>query len=190
MSCETLTMRSPGSDTYVLGTPIEVLDDGASVGIVRTVVLAPTGNEILLGDFEASNQADFLERRIARLVIAEVVSFVAKTYEAVNAIEIMLSRDIEGFEGRQAYLASARSDLLHSIGVLNVQVAPKPLRGQEAHFAVSGTWAYDRPSLEALETVLHAERVAYAQRKVEQTRAQPAPRRRRSVLGRVFASND
>lgn len=189
MSFETLTMRSPGSEAYVLGTPIEVLDGAASVGIVRTVVLGSTGSEILLGDFEASNQADFLTRRIAKLVIAEVVNFVAKTYEAVNAIEIMLSRDIEGFDGRQAYLATARSDLLQSIGVRNVQVAPKPLRGQEAHFAVSGTWAYDRPSLEALEAVLHAERAAYAQRKAEQVKVPPAPRRR-SVLSRVFAPND
>lgn len=189
MSFENLTMRSPGSDSYVLGTPIEVLDSGASVGIVRTVVLASTGDEILLGDFEATNQADFLARRIARLVIAEVVNFVATRYEAISAIEIMLGRDIDGFEGRQAYLAQARADLLQSIGVRNVQVAPKPLPGKEAHFAVSGMWAYDRASLEALEAVLHAERAAYAQFKAAQNAAAPAPRRR-SVLRRVFASND
>ena len=189
MSFENLTMRSPGSDAYVLGTPIEVLDGDASVGIVRTVVLAATGYEILLGDFEATNQSDFLSKRIAKLVIAEVVNFVATTYEAISAIEIMLSRDIDGFEGRQAYLAQARADLLQSIGVRNVQVAPKPLRGKEAHFAVSGMWAYDKPSLEALKTVLHAEREAYAQFKAAQVKEPPAPRRR-SVLSRVFAPND
>jgi len=189
MSFENLTMRSPGSDGYVLGTPIEVLDGGTSVGIVRTVVLASTGDEILLGDFEATNQADFLARRIAKLVIAEVVNFVATSYEAISAIEIMLGRDIDGFEGRQAYLAQARADLLQSIGVRNVQVAPKPLRGKEAHFTVCGMWAYDRPSLEALETVLHAERAAYAQFKAAQVKAPAAPRRR-SMLSRVFASSD
>ncbi|WP_431275141.1 hypothetical protein ACQ858_01730 [Variovorax ureilyticus] len=189
MSFENLTMRSPGSDGYMLGTPIEVLDGDASVGIVRTVVLASTGDEILLGDFEATHQADFLAKRIAKLVIAEVVHFVATTYEAISAIEITLGRDIDGFEGRQAYPAQARADLLQSIGVRNVRVAPKPLRGKEAHFAVSGMWAYDRPSLEALEAVLHAERAAYAQVKAAQIAASPAPRRR-SVLSRVFASND
>jgi len=185
MSFECLTMGTAGSDVYVPGTPIEVFDGAAQLGTVGAVFVSPTGNWIQLGDFTAKHLPDILAKGIARLIIAEVVHFVASRYESVNAIEIILSRDIEGFDGRQAYLAQARSEMLGSIGARDIKVTPQHHPDHQAHFAVSGVWTYDRPSLVALEAVLSAERAAYAQRRAQVK----APGRVRSLLGRVFATD-
>jgi hypothetical protein len=184
MTFERLTLTSPGSRSYTPGTPIEVFDGGTHLGTVRTVELSATGHELRLGDFAVTDATVIYTRNTALLLIAEVVTFAAERYSTVNAIEIHLDADIDGFEGCEAYLAAVRSEMLQRIGSHSIQVQPKPHPGRRAHFTVTGIWSYDRESLAALDQVLKAERAAYAQHRTE-TRPMGLVE---SMLSRVFAA--
>lgn len=175
MTFQRLNLTGPQRRPYVLGEPIEVYDGSTLIGRVQSVALSPAGDEVRVENFLTTDFADFRARSLPKLVLAEVVSFIAERYPSVHAIGIELSRDIEAFEGREATLASARADILQSIGTSGVRISPKPHAGQAGHFAVTGVWHYDKASVAALAAVLEAQRAAYRDRLDSIAKVAPRP---------------
>lgn len=175
MTFQSLHLTGPQGCPYVLGEPIEVYDGSSLIGRVQSVTLSPGGDELRVENFLTTDFADFRAKALPKLVLAEVVSFIAERYPSIHAIGIELSRDIEGFEGREATLASVRAEILQSIGTDNVRIAPKPHAGQAGHFAVTGVWHYHAASVAALAEVLQAQRAAFRARRDSPSRAAPRP---------------
>jgi len=177
-----LRLTGPQGQRYALGEPIEVYDDATLIGRVHSVTVSADGMEVLAENFLTVNFAEFRSAGLPRLVLAEVVNFIIESFPAIHTIGLELSRDIEGYEGREAMLAGARTEILQSIGAQGVMVTPKPVAGRAGHFAVTGVWHYDRQSLALLSSTLAAQRAAYqASRKP----ADPPPRPPRG-FGRGF----
>lgn len=176
MTFERLHLTGPDGRPYVLGQRIEVHDGSALIGRVQSVTPSPGGDAVRIENFVSTDVADFRAKALPKLVLAEVVTFIAERYPSIHAIGIELSRDIAGFEGRQATLASARAEILQSIGTANVQVTPKPHAGQAGHFAVTGIWHYDAASIAALSAVLRTQREAYRERQAAEEAARATPR--------------
>jgi hypothetical protein len=164
MTFQRLHLTGPQGSPYVLGERIEVYDGPNLIGRVQSVTPSPGGDEVRIENFLTIDFADFRAKALPKLVLAEVVSFIAERYPSIHAIGIELSRDIEAFEGQAARLATARAEILESIGTSGVQVYPKPHAGQAGHFAVTGVWRYDEASVAALAAVLQAQRAAYRER--------------------------
>lgn len=179
MSFQSLHLTGPQGCPYVLGEPIEVYDGPTLIGRVQSVTMSPGGDEVRVENFLTTDFADFRAKALPKLVLAEVVSFIAERYPSIHAIGIELSRDIEAFEGREATLASARAEILQSIGTNSIRINPKPHAGQAGHFAVSGVWHYDEASVAALAAVLQAQRAAYRQRLDAPSGVAPRPTLRR-----------
>jgi hypothetical protein len=175
MTFQRLHLSGPQGRPYVLGERIEVYDGPTLIGRVQSVTPSPGGDEVRVENFLTTDFADFRAKALPKLVLAEVVSFIAERYPSIHAIGIELSRDIEGYEGREATLASARAEILQSIGTSGVRIHPKPHPGQAGHFAVTGVWRYDKASVTALAAVLQAQRAAYRER--TEAGAKPATRR-------------
>jgi len=178
-----LRITGPDAKPYVLGETIDVYDGSTHVGRVLSVGVGANGNEVRLEDFLTTDLGDLRAKGIALLVMAEIVTFVSERYPSVHAIGIVLSRDLEGFEGREAKLASVRSRMLQSIGADSIRVTPKPHARHAGHFVVSGIWQYNRSSVEALAKVLETERAAYGER----CEAALAACNQKSVFSRIFA---
>lgn len=164
MTFQRLHLTGPEGSPYVLGQRIEVYDGSTLIGRVQSVTLSPAGDEVRVENFFTTDFADFRAKALPKLVLAEVVSFIAGCNPSIHAIGIELSRDIAGFEGREAMLASARADILQSIGASSILISPKPHAGQAGHFAVTGIWHYDEASVTALAAVLEVQRTAYRER--------------------------
>lgn len=175
MTFQHLQLTGPHGSPYVLGQRIEVYDGATLIGRVQSVTVSAERDEVRLENFLTTDFADFRARALPKLVLAEVVSFIAERYPSVHAIGIELSRDIEGYEGREATLASARADILQCIGTDGVRINPKPHAGQAGHFAVTGVWRYDKASVAALAEVLQAQRAAYHERMAAEAPVPPRP---------------
>jgi len=159
-----LRLAGPGPGGYAPGESIHVYHGRHLIGRVHNVSVNASGNEVRLEDFVAQDIADLRARGIALLIMAEVIAFVLNHYPAVQLVGIVLSRDIEGFEGRGNKLASARAEMLRQVGAERIRVTPKAHATQAGHFAVSGIWEYSRESLDALKATLDAQRIAYCER--------------------------
>lgn len=164
MTFQRLLLTGPEGRAYVLGERIEVCDGATLIGRVQSVTVSPHGDELRLENFLTVDFDDFRAKALPRLVLAEVVSFLTERFPSIHAIGVELSRDIEGYEGRETRLATARAEVLQSIGARSIRISPKPHPGQAGHFAVTGVWHYDRPSVDALAATLLAERAAYCAR--------------------------
>jgi hypothetical protein len=156
-----LRLTGPEGRPYVLGEPIEVYDGATLIGHVHSVTVSADGMEVLAENFLTVDFAEFRSAGLPKLVLAEVVAFITEGFPVIHTIGVELSRDIEGYEGREALLAGARTEILHSIGAQDVRVTPKPVARHAGHFAVTGVWHYDRQSLDALAATLEAQRAAY-----------------------------
>ncbi len=167
MSTQRLRLTGPRGLAYVLGDPIEVLDGQVLIGRVQSLTPSADGTEVFAENFLTVDFAEFRVGALPKLVLAEVVAFIAECYPSIHTIVIELSRDIEGYEGREAVLAGARTLNLQSIGAQDIRVTPKPHAGQAGHFAVTGVWHYDAASLAALESALATQRAAYFAEKAE-----------------------
>ena len=175
MTGDGLHLTGPDGRPYVLGDPIDVFDGPTLIGRVRSVTLSPDGAEVLIENFMTVDFQGFRIGALPKLVLAEVVSFIAEHNPAIHTIGIELSRAIADFDGREALLAKARSEILQSIGAQDIRVTPKA-----AHFVVTGIWRYDSASVAALAAALQVQREAYRAGKS----AMPAPPRSR--LGQLL----
>jgi hypothetical protein len=180
MTSQRLHLTGPDGRAYVLGDRIEVHDGRTLIGRVQSVSVSPQGDEVRLENFLTVDFDDFRARALAKLVLAEVVMFLCEGFPSLHTIGVELSRDIEGYEGRETKLANARADILQSIGATSIQISPKPHAGQAGHFAVTGLWHYDTASIDALAAALQNERTAYCARREA---AKPPPR---PYLGKLF----
>jgi hypothetical protein len=175
MSKEGLRLTGPKGREYVLGDPIDVFDSQTLIGRVQSVKLSPDGAEVLVENFMTVDFQGFRIGALPKLVLAEVVSFIAERHPSVHTIGIELSRAIADFDGREALLAEARAEILRSIGARDIMVSPRA-----AHFAVTGIWHYDSASVIALAAALDAQRAAYRAGK------HAAPALPRTRLGRLL----
>ncbi|MDM0109950.1 hypothetical protein QTH97_33925 [Variovorax sp. J22R24] len=180
MTGQALRLTGPDGQDYVLGDPIAVFDGETLIGRVRSVTLSPDGAEVLLENFMTVDFQGFRIGALPKLVLAEVVSFIAERHPAIHSIGIELSRAIADFDGREALLAKARSEILQSIGAQDILVSPRA-----AHFAVTGIWRYNTASVTALAEALRAQRDAY---RADKSAKPAAPRNRFGQLLRKKAS--
>ncbi|MBS0450729.1 MAG: hypothetical protein JSS14_05405 [Proteobacteria bacterium] len=174
------------SGPYVLGEPLDVFDGKVHLGRLYTVTASADGAELRLEDFRATDLRQLGSWRTARLIVVEVLSFFIERFPAISAIGIVLSADIESLESQKdgaTRLASARAQMLQSVGVHDIHVAPRPHPRYSAHFVVSGMWLYNRDNADLLAGALRDERLAYGQFRAAALPPAPAPR---SVLSRLL----
>lgn len=176
MSGDGLRLTGPHGRDYVLGEAIDVFDGAVLIGQVQSVTPNADRTEVLIKNFVTVDFASFRAGALPKLVLAEVVGFLAERFPSLQMVGIELSRNITDFDGQEALLARARADILQSIGAQDIHVAPKPQRGPAGHFAVTGIWRYDSASIAALGAALQALRTAYrAGRNGSPQPAQPRP---------------
>ena len=92
MTFKGLTLTGPNGRTYVLGDPIEVYDERTLIGKIHSVMIGANGSEVLLENFWTVDFADFRAKALPKLVLAEVVTFIAQRSLAISAVGIELSR--------------------------------------------------------------------------------------------------
>lgn len=164
MSFTQLRITGPESTSYVLGAPMHLYDRDFCVGVMNPVPVSTDGTEVHIEHFNAAANLPAHQRRdIGRLVLFEVVAFLAENFTDVQAVSVALSRDIEGY-GDGMTLASVRSATLQSIGARHIMITPKPDAAQAGHFVVTGLWEYNQANLAALTARLQTEREAYRER--------------------------
>ena len=186
MTFKGLRITGPRSGTYVLGEPLDVLDGNLHLGRLNIVSASPDGSELRLEDFRSTDVKQLGTWRTARLMLVELLGFFVERFPAVSAIGIVLSADIESLESQQdgaIRLATARAQMLQSVGASNIRVTPMPHPRHAAHFVVSGVWLYNHDSAATLTQALQDERLGYAQRLAA---APPAELPSRSVLSRLL----
>jgi hypothetical protein len=158
-----LQLTGPHGRPYVLGEALHLHDGEVLLGMLDPVPVNRTGTEVHIEHFAPNYRVGGQARDNGRLVLLEMVAFIVERFNAVQAISITLSRNIENYaDGLN--LATVRSAFLHSIGTTNILVAPKPDPDQAGHFVVSGVWIYNPDNLAALRAVLNVEREAYRAR--------------------------
>ncbi|VTU26488.1 hypothetical protein SRS16CHR_03868 [Variovorax sp. SRS16] len=164
MSFTQLRITGPDSAPYVLGAPMHLYERDFCVGIMDPVPVSAGGTEVHIEHFNIAADTPAHQRReIGRLVLLEVVAFLAENFADVQAVSLALSRDIEGYSDGMT-LASARSATLQSIGARHIMITPKPDAAHAGHFVVAGLWEYNQANLAALMAHLQKEREAYRER--------------------------
>lgn len=190
MTFKGLRISGPRSGTYVLGEPLDVFDGQLHLGRLNLVSASADGSELRLDDFRTTDLKQLGTWRTARLIVVELLAFFVERFPAINAVGLVLSADIEAFEGKEggaARLASARAQMLQSVGVKDVIVTPRPHPRHAAHFVVSGVWLYTRDNAQMLAGVLQVEREAYGARVAAGVKpCEPPPR---SMLSRLLSKD-
>jgi hypothetical protein len=195
MTFKGFRITGPKPGAYVLGDPIDVYDGQLHLGRLSQVSVSADGSELRLEDFITTDLEVLRTRRLARLLMVEILSFIVERHPSVSAIGIVLSADIdliEGLPGGSAKLASVREQLLHSVGADNIRITPKPHPRHPAHFAVSGVWQYNRETAHILAEALRLERSEYVQRLAALAAAAKSASEAnppRSVLSRLLAKD-
>ncbi|MBO9513048.1 MAG: hypothetical protein J7549_02940 [Variovorax sp.] len=129
------------------------------------VPVSPAGNEIHIEHPRPSMKGREEEaRHLSRLVFLEICAFVAETFEQVQAVSFAFSRPLPLLQGG-ARDAADRAEIMHRIGIDNVQVAPMP-SSMPGHFIVTGVWVYSERNLAALNEVLSELRALYRDRPI------------------------
>lgn len=186
MTFKGLRISGPRSGPYVLGEPLDVFDGKLHLGRLNAVSGSPDGSELRLEDFRATDLKQLGSWRTARLIVAEVLSFFIERFPSISAIGIVLSADIESLESQKdgaTRLASARAQMLQSVGAHDIHVTPRPHARYSAHFVVSGVWLYNRANAELLARALREEREAYSERRAAAVQGEPPSR---SMLSRLL----
>jgi len=88
-----LRLTGPDGRDYVPGEPIDVFDGEALIGRVQSVTLSYDGTEVWVENFMTVDFEGFRAGALPRLVLAEVVNFIAERHPSVHMIGIELSRD-------------------------------------------------------------------------------------------------
>src|SRR4051812_25781316 len=101
---EGLRLTGPSGQTYMLGDPIEVFDGETLIGREQSVRLSPDGAEVRIENFMTADFQGFRIGALPKLVLAEVVHFIAGCSPSIHTIGIEFSRAIADFDGREALL--------------------------------------------------------------------------------------
>jgi hypothetical protein len=123
------------------------------------VPVSPSGTEIHVEHFTPPLDDVEESRHLGRLVFLEICAFVVEHFDRVQAVSFAFSRPA-ALLVRSSQQAADRAEIMHRIGVENVQVAPKPA-ASPGHFVVTGNWLYSERNLAALNEVLDELRAMY-----------------------------
>ena len=166
MSTHSLRVTGPALETCVLGGPMLVHYGDQHLGTVDPVPVSRGGTEIRIEHFTPS-RTEAAQRlhglKIGRIILLELVAFIAERFSTVTLVRLCLHRDIESYrEG--ITLAAERSELLQAMGASHIVITPKPDAGRIGHFVVAAAWEYNQANLAALGAALESERTAYGER--------------------------
>ena len=103
-------------------------------------------------------------RHLGRLVFLEICAFVVGHFHEVQAVSFAFARP-PALLAANSQEAADRAEIMHRIGVENIQVAPKPA-AKAGHFVVTGNWLYSERNLAALNEVLDQLRAMYRDRPI------------------------
>lgn len=179
MSIHRLRITGPDLEPCVLGGPMRVHYGETLVGTLDPVPVYRGATEVRVEHFTpaGTEEGRRLQRlRIGRVLLLELVTFIAEHFSSVTLIQISLARDIEGY-GEGFRLAAERSTLLQSMGASRIVITPMPDTQRMGHFVVAGVWEYKQASLVALATTLEAEWIAFDERHAAAGRASGRKRR-------------
>jgi hypothetical protein len=101
--------------------------------------------------------------RLGRVVLLELVAYIATHFSTVSVVSFILNRDIEGY-GNGIRLAGSRSALLQSIGAEHIVITPKPKGERAGHFVVAAFWQYNAANLASLHEAIQAEWTGFRER--------------------------
>ena len=166
MSTHSLRVTGPALEACVLGGPMLVHYGEQHLGTVDPVPVSRGGTEIRIEHFTPS-RTEAAQRlhglKIGRIILLELVAFIAERFSTVTLVRLCLHRDIESYrEG--ITLAAERSELLQAMGASHIVITPKPDAARIGHFVVAGAWEYNQANLAALGATLEVERAAYGER--------------------------
>lgn len=143
---------------------MHVHDGEVLVCTLDPVPVSPSGDEIRIEHTSPASNGLSEAHHLSRLVFLEICAFVAENFDQVQAVSFAFSRPLSILAGG-AQDAADRAEVMHRIGVEDVQVAPKP-SSFPGHFIVTGVWVYSERNLAALNEVLHELRGLYQHRPV------------------------
>ncbi|MDN8616040.1 hypothetical protein [Variovorax ginsengisoli] len=141
-----------------------VHDGDLLVCTLDPVPVSPTGSEIRVEHFTPPLSGLEEARHLGRLVFLEICAFVVEHFEQVQAVSFAFPRPVTMLAGATQHSAD-RAEIMHRIGIENVQVAPKPST-VPGHFVVTGVWLYTERNLAALNEVLGELRALYRDRPI------------------------
>lgn len=141
---------------------MHVHDGEALICTLDPVPVSPSGNEIRIEHFSPALSGPDEARHLSRLVFLEICAFVAENFEQIQAVSFAFSRPLSLLAGG-AQDAADRAEVMHRIGIDDVQVAPVP-SATPGHFIVTGVWVYSERNLAALNEVLYELRSLYQHR--------------------------
>ncbi|WP_286665264.1 hypothetical protein [Variovorax flavidus] len=161
-------LRFTGADSgpCVLGAPIFAYYGEIHIGTLDPVPVSRGGTEVRIQYYTPSTDAgsrDLQKLRIGRVLLLELVAFMATHFSSVSVISFILNRDIEGY-GNGIRLAGSRSALLQSIGAEHIVITPKPKGERAGHFVVAAFWQYNVANLTALNAATQAEWAGFRER--------------------------
>lgn len=179
MSIHSFRFTGPDLTPCVLGEPILAHYGETHIGTLDPVPVSRGGTELRIEHFtptDTEGSRRLHKLKIGRVLVPELVAFVAKHFSSVTLIQISLARDIEGYaEGFR--LAAERSAVLQAIGASRVLITPKPDTQRMGHFVVAGVWEYKQASLAALAETLEVEWLAFGERQAAAARGLTRKRR-------------
>jgi hypothetical protein len=184
MTFERLRITGRHGKHYELGEAMEVHDGDVHLGTLDPVNVSRDGTEVLVGRFIPSQFVKDQKRNFGPLVLLETTTFLAEHFQGLQAVNYVLSREIE-MHGDGTQVASARSALLQAMGAEAVTISPKPDSETPGNFVVRGTWAYNERNLAALGECLQRERGIY--RQWDTASAAPSVRALRNRLRELLA---
>ena len=184
---EKIRITGKGGVAYVLGTPMCLYDGDVHIGTLDPVPVNKLGTEVHVEHFTPAAIPGDRKVALSKLVLVEMVLYLAENFNSVQAISVALGREIEGY-GDAVRLADARSIFLENIGASHIKMTPKPNGEHMGHFVVSGVWIYNPSNFAALTEVVQAERDTYfgAQRA---NGGIPKPSRLNALVKRLTARN-
>lgn len=176
MSIHSLRFTGPEMGPCVLGEPMLAHYGEIFIGTLDPVPVSRGGTEVRIEHFTAAGTEAgrrLQKLKIGRVVLLELVAYIAEHFSSVTLIQISLARDIEGYaEGFR--LAAERSAMLQAIGAEHILITPMPDTRRMGHFVVAGVWQYKQANLAALIRTLELEWAAFDERA-----AAPRPTRKR-----------
>jgi|UPI0004802DF0 hypothetical protein len=155
------SLRFTGADfgPCVLGAPIFAHYGDIHVGTIDPMPISRGGTEVRIQYYTpatAEGSRALQKLRLGRVILLELVAFIATHFSTVSVVSFILNRDIEGY-GDGIRLAGSRSALLQSIGAEHIVITPKPQGERAGHFVVAAFWQYNAANLASLDEAIRAE---------------------------------
>jgi len=164
MTLKKFRITAPGGARYRLGDPMLVHDGDLLLCTLDPVPVNDCATAIHVKHFTPPLSDLEEDRHLGRLVFLEICAFIVEQFDQIQAVSFAFSRPVTLLAGG-AQQAADRAEIMHRIGIANVQVAPKPA-ATPGHFVVTGVWRYSDRNLTALNEVLEALRALYRDRPI------------------------